>query len=83
VKKSLRGLLQEHKVVITGLKKILSSRPTQGEFKELNEVFDASRATIKVVKARLQLYADSDDDDHHFKINIHRNRKGENVLGLI
>ena len=72
VQKNLRGLLREHKVMINGLKKLLRSRPSQDQVDELNRALKASRETIKALKAKLQVFADSDDapasdehDDHH------------------
>ena len=99
VQKNLAGLLREHKVMITGLKKLLHSRPTPGEFEELDRAFKASRATIKALKANLQQYAKSGGDahsnhetdedshdidgDHHVEINIHQLQEGESALDLM
>jgi len=88
VKKNLKGLLREHKVMVSGLRKMLKSRPSLGEFNELNNAFKASRATIRALKARLRKLAkptrprrvrrgeDSHTvdgaDEHHVEINIHQ-----------
>jgi len=78
VQKNLRGLLREHKVMVTGLKKLLSSRPSQGQVEELNRALKASRETISALKAKLRQLADSDDsgsnvehdDRHHVSIIV-------------
>jgi len=83
VKKNLKALLVEHKVMISGLRKILSKRPSQGQFDQLVKALRASRETIEALKKKLQQYAnhpsqqpDSTQSNRrrrhrHIEINIH------------
>jgi len=65
VTKNLQRLMHEHEVMIEGLKKIISKRPTEGEFREVTKALEAARGTIKELKARLRdsIYVGSDDDE--------------------
>jgi len=76
VKKNLKALLVEHKVMISGLRKILSKRPSQGQFDQLVKALRASRETIEALKKKLQRYANSTPSNKrhrhpHIEINIH------------
>jgi len=62
VKKNLRSLLREHKVMISGLRRMLRSRPSGGQYNELVRALRASRENIRALKGQLQQYADANED---------------------
>lgn len=75
---ALKKLSSEHKVQISGLKKLLKMRPAQSQFRELSKALKASRRTIKALKAKLQQKVDSGDDEgdrKHVEIIIHRGQQ--------
>jgi chromosome segregation ATPase len=65
VKQNLEKLMHEHEVMIEGLKKIISKRPSEAEFQEVTKALKACRETIQALKARLRdsVYVGSDDDE--------------------
>ena len=54
VNRNLKGLMREHRFVISGLKTLIRSSPSPGRVQEMNRALLASRRTIKVLMGELQ-----------------------------